>query len=118
MADRNAAVGVICADRHLGFAQQVGVVIAYEKQNSISGIGFDIRCGNMAVRLDAPYAEIVERMPDILADIRRLISFGVGRNNKERVEHELFYDDDPHIQPGRDGCLAARTRRAGGGRGR
>ena len=35
----------------LGYAQPVGGVIAYEKQISISGVGFDIACGNMAVRL-------------------------------------------------------------------
>jgi hypothetical protein len=32
-------------------------VIAYEKQISISGVGFDIGCGNIAVRLDTPYAD-------------------------------------------------------------
>jgi hypothetical protein len=48
----NVVAGVICADGHLGYAQPVGGVIAYEKQISISGVGFDIGCGNMAVRLD------------------------------------------------------------------
>jgi tRNA-splicing ligase RtcB len=46
----NVVGGVICADGHLGYAQPVGGVIAYEKQISISGVGFDIGCGNMAVR--------------------------------------------------------------------
>jgi tRNA-splicing ligase RtcB len=36
----NAVAGVICADGHLGYAQPVGGVIAYEKQISISGDGF------------------------------------------------------------------------------
>ena len=40
---------------HLGYAQPVGGVIAYEKQISISGVGFDIGCGNMAVRLDTKF---------------------------------------------------------------
>ena len=52
----NVVAGVICADGHLGYAQPVGGVIAYEKQISISGVGFDIGCGNMAVRLDTPFA--------------------------------------------------------------
>jgi hypothetical protein len=56
MAVGNAVAGVICADGHLGYAQPVGGVIAYEKQISISGVGFDIGCGNMAVRLDTPFA--------------------------------------------------------------
>src|SRR6185436_20048046 len=58
MAVGNAVAGVICADGHLGYAQPVGGVIAYEKQISISGVGFDIGCGNMAVRLDTPFSQI------------------------------------------------------------
>jgi tRNA-splicing ligase RtcB (3'-phosphate/5'-hydroxy nucleic acid ligase) len=94
MAIGNVVGGVICADGHLGYAQPVGGVIAYEKQVSISGVGFDIGCGNMAVRLDVPYADIQPVVPAILEDVRRVISFGVGRTNDERVEHELFDDDD------------------------
>ena len=94
MAVGNAVAGVICADGHLGYAQPVGGVIAYEKQISISGVGFDIGCGNMAIRLDTPYALIRDRVPLILEDVRRVISFGVGRTNSERVEHELFDDAD------------------------
>lgn len=84
--------GTLCADGHLGYAQPVGGVIAYEGQVSISGVGFDIACGNMAVRLDTPYAAVKDRAPAILGDIRRAISFGVGRANAERVEHALFDD--------------------------
>lgn len=94
MSVGNAVAGVICADGHLGYAQPVGGVVAYEGQISISGVGFDIACGNMAVRLDVPRTAIVDRTPKILSDIRRFISFGVGRANEERVEHELFDDSD------------------------
>ena len=94
MAVGNAVAGVICADGHLGYAQPVGGVIAYEKQISISGVGFDIGCGNMAVRLDTPYADIAARVPDIIAGVRKVISFGVGRTNDERVENALFDDGD------------------------
>jgi tRNA-splicing ligase RtcB len=90
----NAVAGVICADGHLGYAQPVGGVIAYEKQISISGVGFDIACGNMAVRLDTPYAAIADRVGAIVKDIARTISFGVGRTNEERVEHALLDDGD------------------------
>ncbi|HYF06499.1 MAG TPA: RtcB family protein, partial [Acetobacteraceae bacterium] len=86
--------GTLCADGHLGYAQPVGGVIAYEGQVSISGVGFDIACGNMAVRLDTPYSAVRDRVPEILGDIRRAVSFGVGRANKERAEHALFDDRD------------------------
>ncbi len=88
-----AVAGVLCADGHLGYAQPVGGVIAYEGQVSISGVGFDIGCGNLAARLDTRYAEIAPRVPEILADIRRSVSFGVGRANAERVEHPVLDDD-------------------------
>ena len=43
MAVGNAVAGVICADGHLGYAQPVGGVIAYEKQISISGVNMNHR---------------------------------------------------------------------------
>ena len=94
MAVGNVVAGVICADGHLGYAQPVGGVIAYEKQISISGVGFDIGCGNMAVRLDTPFTAIEARIGEIIRDVQKVISFGVGRTNDERVEHELFDDSD------------------------
>src|SRR5690349_14434305 len=94
MAVGNVVAGVICADGHLGYAQPVGGVIAYEKQVSISGVGFDIGCGNMAARLDVPFDDIRSIVPTIIRDVARVISFGIGRANAERVEHELFDDGD------------------------
>src|ERR1051326_7909812 len=43
----SVAGGVLCADGHLGYAMPVGGVIAYEDHVSISGVGFNIACGNM-----------------------------------------------------------------------
>jgi tRNA-splicing ligase RtcB len=94
MSVGNVVAGVICADGHLGYAQPVGGVIAYEKQISISGVGFDIGCGNMAVRLDTPFSAIENRVGAIIRDVSRVISFGIGRTNEERVEHSLFDDSD------------------------
>lgn len=88
----NVVAGVICADGHLGYAQPVGGVIAYDGQISISGVGFDIACGNMAVKLDVRHDEIAVRVPDITREIAKTISFGVGRSNDEKVDHVLFDD--------------------------
>jgi tRNA-splicing ligase RtcB len=76
MAVGNVVGGIICADGHLGYAQPVGGVIAYQGQISISGVGFDIGCGNMAVRLDTPVATIKKRRtheiaPDGCHSVRR-----------------------------------------------
>jgi tRNA-splicing ligase RtcB (3'-phosphate/5'-hydroxy nucleic acid ligase) len=94
MSFGNVVGGVLCADGHLGYAQPVGGVIAYEKQISISGVGFDIGCGNMAAKLDVKFADIQDRVGDIIRDVSKVISFGVGRTNEERVEHSLFDDSE------------------------
>jgi tRNA-splicing ligase RtcB len=81
---------VLCADGHLGYAQPVGGVIADEEHISVSGVGFDIACGNMAVKLDVPKAAIEDRVGAILGEIAAKVSFGLGRTNAEKVEHDLF----------------------------
>jgi tRNA-splicing ligase RtcB len=82
--------GVLCADGHLGYAQPVGGVIAYDEHISVSGVGFDIACGNMAVKLDLPKAAIADRVGPLLAKVAANVSFGLGRSNAEKVEHGLF----------------------------
>ncbi len=86
----SAVRGVLCADGHLGYAHPIGGVIGYTDHISISGVGYDIACGNLAVRLDTRYADIKDHTSTILGDISRVISFGVGRVNCEKVEHALF----------------------------
>lgn len=89
-----ATRAALCADGHLGYAQPVGGVVAYPDAISVSGVGFDIGCGNLAVRTDMDAKDLTPRARARIADdIARGISFGVGRTNEERVEHELFEDD-------------------------
>jgi tRNA-splicing ligase RtcB len=90
----SAVQGVLCADGHLGYAHPIGGVVAYEEHISISGVGFDIACGNMAVRLDVPASEVAPQASAILDDITRTVSFGIGRCNAERVDHPLFDERD------------------------
>lgn len=85
-ADRAA----LMADGHLGYAVPIGGVVAYKNAISPSGVGFDIACGNKAVRLDMPGSELRTRVAAIMDDIWTTISFGVGRKNAEKVEHALF----------------------------
>ena len=69
-------------------------MIAYEGQISISGVGFDIGCGNMAIRLDTPFAAMQDRVGDDhpRRRARDLVRHRPG--NEERVEHALFDDGD------------------------
>ena len=86
----SVAGGVLCADGHLGYAQPVGGVIAYEDHVSISGVGFDIACGNMAARINLKYEDIKDRVPVIANDIGKRISFGLGRSNPKPIDHAVF----------------------------
>ena len=41
---------VLCADADKGYSMPIGGVVAYDGLISPSGVGFDIACGNKAVR--------------------------------------------------------------------
>ena len=82
-ADRAA----LMADGHLGYAVPIGGVVAYKDAISPSGVGFDIACGNKAVRLDMPGEELRAKIGTIMDEVWATLSFGVGRKNSERVEH-------------------------------
>jgi len=86
----SVAGGVLCADGHLGYAQPVGGVIAYEEHVSVSGVGFDIGCGNMAVKLDLRKKAIDDRIGELVSEVAANVSFGLGRTNAAKVEHEIF----------------------------
>jgi len=91
--------GVLCADGHKGYAQPIGGVVAYKDKISLSGVGFDIACGNLAIRTDVtrPYLQL--SIQKIMDDVVRDISFGIGHKSKTRVEHELFDDPAWELQP-------------------
>ena len=42
----------LMADGHLGYVMPIGGVAAYREQVSVVGVGFDIACGNAAIRTD------------------------------------------------------------------
>jgi tRNA-splicing ligase RtcB (3'-phosphate/5'-hydroxy nucleic acid ligase) len=88
-SDRVAAASLM-ADNHLGYSIPIGGVVGYRDAVSPSGVGYDIACGNKAVRLADPPRFDLPRMMD---RIYSTLSFGLGRRNQERVDHELFHDD-------------------------
>jgi tRNA-splicing ligase RtcB (3'-phosphate/5'-hydroxy nucleic acid ligase) len=81
-ADRVA----LMADHHKGYAVPIGGVVAYKDSISPSGVGFDIACGNKAVLLDMPGSSLRANIGQIMDDVWKTISFGVGRRNAERVD--------------------------------
>ena len=97
--DADGERGVLCADGHKGYAQPIGGVVAYRDKISLSGVGFDIACGNLAILTDAKGSEIAPKIKSIMDDVVRDISFGIGRKAKTRVDHELFDDETWTIAP-------------------
>lgn len=90
-----AVAGAIMADGHKGYGVPIGGVVGYEDAISPTGVGYDIGCGNKAVRLDIPAAEVRARISTIMDDVWRTVSFGMGRTNKETVDHPIFDKDHP-----------------------
>lgn len=84
----------LMADGHLGYVMPIGGVAAYRNAVSVVGVGFDIACGNAAIRTDRTIDSFDRAELDGLADeIHRTISFGVGRNNASDdapVDNPLF----------------------------
>ncbi len=81
---------ILCADGHLGYGHPIGGVAAYKDHISISGVGYDIACGNMAVKLPVKLEEVRAHLPSIAEGIRQRVSFGVGRVNATKVEAEFL----------------------------
>jgi tRNA-splicing ligase RtcB len=100
---RRARKVALMADGHVGYVMPIGGVAAYEDVVSVVGVGFDIACGNAAIRTDRTIDELggderrIQRTLERVADeIQARISFGVGRKNDADdapVDHPLF--DDP-----------------------
>ncbi|MEJ7811955.1 MAG: RtcB family protein [Gemmatimonadaceae bacterium] len=92
----------LMADGHVGFTMPIGGVAAYRNQVSVVGVGFDVACGNAAIRTDKMLADFgsdsheIRRSLSKLADeIADTVSFGIGRKNRSGdapVDHPLFAD--------------------------
>jgi tRNA-splicing ligase RtcB len=89
---RDADGAALMADHHLGYAVPIGGVVAYADHVSPSGVGYDIACGNKAILLDADASDVRANIATIMDDVWNAVSFGVGRKNNERVDHDLFSD--------------------------
>src|SRR5690349_25090692 len=82
----HAVDAALMADGHVGYVMPIGGVASYRDQVSVVGVGFDIACGNAAIRTDLTLASLgnspqeVQRILTSLADaIADTVSFGVGR---------------------------------------
>jgi len=88
VAERAARVALM-ADGHVGYVMPIGGVAAYRDQVSVVGVGFDIACGNAAIRTDLTLDALGKNpgkqdkaLREIADEIHDAISFGVGRKNR------------------------------------
>jgi len=109
-----AVDAALMADGHVGYVVPIGGVVAYDNKVSAVGPGFDIGCGNCAIRTDMKVEELADagmslrdiasnphafranrRVIKLADEIAASISFGIGRANKADdapVDHPLFLD--------------------------
>jgi len=97
---KKAKRAALMADGHLGYIAPVGSVAAFDEAVSVAGVGFDIACGNCAIRTDISAEEFEDdcalSLTELADEIQNSISFGIGRKNSSDdapVDHPLFEDD-------------------------
>jgi tRNA-splicing ligase RtcB len=88
----DAEYGVLCADHHPGYSQPIGGAIAYEGYVSPSGVGYDIGCGNKAACTELTLTDIdaLGGVEQVMSEITRRISFGMGVPAQERADHPVL----------------------------
>ncbi|WP_246851919.1 RtcB family protein [Patulibacter sp. SYSU D01012] len=86
----DAVAGALCADGHVGYSQPIGGAVAYPDHISPSGVGYDIGCGNKAVRTDVRTDDLCADLPRVMDEVFDRISFGMGRKNDEPVDHPVL----------------------------
>ena len=95
----------LMADGHLGYVMPIGGVAAYRNEVSVVGVGFDIACGNAAIRTNRTLRDYTPADLEGLADeIQHTISFGIGRSNRADdapTDHPLFEHAAWDAVPGR-----------------
>src|SRR5690554_2494465 len=78
----------LMADAHYGYGHPIGGVVAYRDKISLSGVGFDIGCGNYAVKTEIKVDDL--NISKVMDQIFDEVSFGIGRKNPQPIEHEIL----------------------------
>jgi tRNA-splicing ligase RtcB len=98
-----AEAAALMADGHVGYVMPIGGVAAYDDKVSVVGVGFDIACGNAAIRTNLRADQFTRPEWEHIADeIAATVSFGVGRSNAASDapdDHPLFSSDAWSLLP-------------------
>jgi tRNA-splicing ligase RtcB (3'-phosphate/5'-hydroxy nucleic acid ligase) len=111
VAERAERVALM-ADGHVGYVMPIGGVAAYRDRVSVVGVGFDIACGNAAIKTDRTLSDLgrtaqqqQRALTDLADEIAATISFGMGRKNRADdapTDHPLFEDPSWDAVPAKD----------------
>jgi len=97
VARQTASHAFLMADHHKGYSIPIGGVVAYENAVSPSGVGYDIGCGNKAIRLSVRADEI--DITTILDAAEKVLQFGIGKTNPEILLDETPLNNDCFDDP-------------------
>jgi tRNA-splicing ligase RtcB len=96
----------LMADGHRGYYMPIGGVAAYKDKVSVTSVGYDIACGNCAVKTDRLRSDFsLANLHQLGEQIQHEISFGVGGKNPAPdapKDHPLFESDAWDIIPAAD----------------
>lgn len=84
----DTSIGVLTADGHLGYSHPIGGVVAYRGKISVSGVGYDIGCGNSCLQTNVQARHV--DIGDLMRWIQSAISFGMGRTNRIALTDEQY----------------------------
>ncbi len=93
VARQTASHAFLMADHHKGYSIPIGGVVAYKDAVSPSGVGYDIGCGNKAIKLDVKAADL--DITDILDRAWSTLQFGIGKTNPLPLGVHAAILDDP-----------------------
>ena len=102
----------LMADGHVGYVMPIGGVAAYRNKVSVVGVGFDIACGNAAIRTNLNWSQFGDDPNERVALLRAMadeiaatLSFGIGLSNRADdapMDHALFDAEAWEAVPARE----------------
>jgi tRNA-splicing ligase RtcB len=83
-------------DIHWGYGFPIGGVAAVDADQGVvspGGVGYDINCGVRLLRSDLSRSDILDHVPDIVAEMYRNVPTGIGAHRRDlRLSHQDLHD--------------------------
>src|SRR3954453_22658093 len=98
-----AEAAALMADGHVGYVMPIGGVAAYRDKVSVVGVGFDIACGNAAIRTDLTLPLFQDPAWEAVPDrherdrLRAKAREQLGTVGSGNHYVDVFADEDDHI---------------------